>query len=61
MKEIPKARVERAARIYHNNRDAAQALGINPSSFARLCRRHNISTPYMRKRQRELQLQRKVA
>lgn len=44
-------RIERAARIYASNIDAAQALGIAPSSFGRLCRRYGIPTPKQRRHQ----------
>ena len=43
--------VERAARVYHTNKDASQALGITTRSFARLCRKFGIPTPYVRMRQ----------
>ncbi len=42
--------IERVARIYASNEDAAQALGIVMRSFSRLCRRHGIETPYARRR-----------
>jgi len=51
-KTIEKGRIERAARIYSSNRDAAAALGISPGSFGRLCRRYGIDTPQARRRQR---------
>ncbi len=51
-KGITRAQVERVARIYKSNQDAGQALGIDPRSFARLCRRHGIQTPYVRRHQR---------
>ena len=41
--------IERVARIYKNNQDASQALGITMRSFSRLCREYGIETPYMRK------------
>lgn len=40
--------VERAARIYRNCHQAAEALGISPASFNRLCRRHNVTPPQKR-------------
>ncbi len=53
MPPIEKARIERAARIYRSNREAA-ALGIAPGSFSRRCRRYDIETPQKRqRRQRE--------
>lgn len=42
---IDRDRVEKAARIYHTNKDAAQAMGIHPQSFGRLCRKYGIVTP----------------
>lgn len=45
-------RIARAARIYHTNRDAALALGIQPGSFGRLCRRYGIETPQARRQRR---------
>ena len=47
-KGMTRERVERAARIYKSNAEAAQALGITSGSFGRLCRRHGIETPYAR-------------
>jgi hypothetical protein len=49
---ITRDQVERVARIYKSNQDAGHALGIDPRSFARLCRRHGIQTPYGRRHQR---------
>ena len=46
---ITRADVERVARIYKSNQDAA-ALGITSHSFGRLCRRHGIETPHARTR-----------
>ena len=40
--------VRRAARLYARNNDAAAALGIDPRSFARICRQSGIETPYSR-------------
>ncbi len=34
-KDFPREAIERAARIYNSNKDAALALGINPSSFGK--------------------------
>ena len=48
-KGITRQQVERVARIYKTNQDASQALGITMRSFGRLCRRHSIETPYVRK------------
>jgi len=52
MRATPRDYVERAARVYRMNTDAASSLGITPGSFARMCRQHGIETPYVR-RQRE--------
>ena len=41
--------VERAARMYSTNEAASRALGIEPRSFSRLCRRYGIETPYARR------------
>ncbi len=49
MRKIDRERIERVARIYGSNKAAGAALGITPSSFARLCRRYGIQTPYVRK------------
>jgi len=51
MKPITKDAVERVARMYKSNKEASQAIGIHPGSFARLCRKHRILTPWMRQRQ----------
>ena len=48
MKAIPREALERVARMYKSNKEASRALGIHPGSFARLCRRHGIDTPYVR-------------
>lgn len=49
MQKIDPQSVVRVARIYANNKAAGAALGITPGSFARLCRRYGIETPYLRK------------
>lgn len=46
---ISRERVERAARIYSSNRAAAEALGIRPGSFSRLCKKYEIESPQKRK------------
>jgi hypothetical protein len=48
MAGIDKAQAERVARVYKPNKEAAGALGINPRSFARLCKRLAIETPTAR-------------
>jgi hypothetical protein len=50
MNRISKQSLERVARIYKSNKEASQALGLHPRSFSRLCREHNILTPYVRLR-----------
>ena len=41
---LTRERVERAARMYRSNREAARALGCNPNSFGRACRKYGIKT-----------------
>jgi len=48
LREIPREWVERAARMYRRNTEAAESLGITTRSFSRVCRRHGIDTPYVR-------------
>ena len=55
---IERERIERAARIYANNRDAGIALGIAPGSFGRLCRRYGVETPQARKNRQHQVLRR---
>lgn len=50
---ISKERIERAARIYSSNLDAAAALGIAPGSFSRLCRHYGVDTPQVRRRKQQ--------
>ena len=47
---IERERLERVARMYATNDLASQALGITARSFSRLCRQHEIETPYARRR-----------
>ena len=47
---IPKERVERAARIYRSNHEAAAAMGIKPGSFSRLCKKYGIDSPTQRRK-----------
>ena len=51
-RSISAERIERCARIYGSNQDAAEALDISAGSFSRLCRKHNIDTPRMRRKKR---------
>ncbi len=46
---IERQRIERAARLYSANEGAGRALGIDPRSFSRLCRRYGVETPYARR------------
>lgn len=46
---IERERIERAARLYSTNEAAGRALGIDPRSFSRLCRRYGVETPYARR------------
>ena len=48
MQKFDQERVERVARIYKTNQDAADALGIAMRSFSRICRRFGVETPYLR-------------
>ena len=52
---ISPERLERCARIYPSNQEAAAALDIAPGSFSRLCRQHGIDTPQVRRRKRNAQ------
>lgn len=47
---LERKRIERVARMYRQNKEASQALGITLRSFSRLCRKYEIETPYNRKR-----------
>ena len=42
--------IERCARLYASNNAAAEALGIIPYTFGRLCRKYGIETPQVRRR-----------
>ena len=50
MRHVTRAEFERAARMYHRNKDATQALGIHSSTFAKRCKRYGIETPAERKK-----------
>ena len=41
--------IERAARIYKTNKDAAAAMGISMQHFGRLCRKFGVVTPYAKR------------
>ena len=47
---IPRYRIQNAARIYNSNEYAAQAMGITPQTFGRLCRKYGITTPDTRRK-----------
>ena len=47
---VPRQLVERAARLYRTNAEAAAALGVSMRSFSRLCRRYDVETPWMKRR-----------
>ena len=53
MTKTPLDSVRRVARLYASNKEAAAALGIDLRSFGRICRQHNIETPFVRKRRRK--------
>ncbi len=38
--------------MYKSNKEAGAAMGINSSSFGRLCRRYGIATPTQRAKER---------
>ena len=50
MEKTERSRVEWAARIFDNNKDAAIAIRVARGSFGRLCRIYGIETPYARNR-----------
>ena len=45
--------LERMARLYASDADAARALGIARTSFSRLCRRRGIASATDRQRERK--------
>lgn len=53
--KFSRERIEKAARIYHSNKDAAAALGCIPGAFGRMCRAFGILTPPARQKQAEIQ------
>ena len=50
MDKVSRDSVSRAARIYKQNKDASDVLGISLRYFARLCRQYEIKTPHARHR-----------
>ena len=59
MPKVTQEQVERVARIYKTNQEAAAALGIAMQSFARICRRFGVETPYLRRRRTQKEAKRK--
>ena len=51
-KKISREEVERCARMYRTNKDAAEALGIKSESFSALCRKYRLETPYKRRQKK---------
>jgi hypothetical protein len=49
---LSKGELEHAARIYHTVQYAAEALGISPNGFRRLCKEHGVETPRQRAKAR---------
>ena len=43
------------SRIYHPAKDAANAVGISPVHYHRLCREYGIETPAERKRREKVE------
>jgi len=52
MQSLPETFLERAARVYKTNSDAAAAVGLSARGFARACRRYGIETPFARRQAR---------
>ena len=52
MQKVPKDWIERTARVYASNQAASSAPGIANGAFGRLCRLHDIETPFARQRRR---------
>jgi hypothetical protein len=52
MQKTSPDQVERVARLYRHNAEAAAALGITPRSFVRVCRKLGVETPYVRAKRR---------
>ncbi len=49
-RDVTRAELERAARLYRTNQDAYRALGIRDKAFHELCRMHKVETPAQRKK-----------
>ena len=50
--KVNRKELERAARVYRTNKDAAAALGIAQETLGRACKREGIETPWARERRR---------
>lgn len=44
------SQLERTARMYRTNKDAADALGVSTHSYTRACKGHGITTPNDKRR-----------
>lgn len=51
--EYSRDRIEKVARMYRTNKDAAAALSIAPGSFSRLCRQYGVETPQAARRRKQ--------
>ncbi len=54
-KGFSREQIERVARMYKCNQDASRALGITIRSFSRLCRKHDIESPFARRQRQHRQ------
>ena len=43
-----RSRIERAAKRYHSNHEAAKSMNLSAGAFGRLCREYKIETPHAR-------------
>lgn len=50
MKKISKERIERAARMCKDNKQAAKMLDCAPQTFSKACKRYGIETPMARRK-----------
>lgn len=50
---VSRERIERCARMYHTSKEAADAIGISPPAFRRLCLRYNVLTPSARRNKKK--------
>ena len=51
-RKLSREDLEHASRIYHTVQYAAEALGVAPGSFRRLCKEHGVETPRQRAKSR---------